>query len=90
MAKVTQLHRHPEEHNDLWEEEIFEWISDITEFIKNRAYGRITAGAIVLVNDKLDVVTAYAGKVRTFTMVGAFKHMGNRIFNENMQDENED
>lgn len=87
MKPVTNLYRHPSEHDDTFEEQILEWIADTTESIKDRKFGKVTGGAMVLTTDKRDVITSYAGRVQTFTTVGAFKHMCNRIFKEELEDE---
>lgn len=89
MPKVTQLHRHPTEHNDFWEKETVEWLNDTVVMAQDRTYGKVTTGAVVLVTDEGDVITSYAGKVKTFTLVGAFKHITNRIFEENFETEEE-
>lgn len=90
MKNVTHLYRHPSECHDRHEQQIIEWTDDNTRIVKDRTYGRVTGGAIVLLTDRGEVVTAYAGDVRIFTMVGALKHMGNRIFKENMQDDEQE
>lgn len=84
MKAVTNLYRHPSEHDDIFEEQVLEWITDATKFIKGHKLGKVTGGAMVLTTDKQGVITSYAGLVRTFTIVGAFKHMCDRIFREEL------
>jgi hypothetical protein len=89
---VIELHRPkadsvPAAQHAEAEAEMKEWTKDNAEMVEDHVYGQIVAGAAVFLNAKGNVITSYAGHVRTFTMVGALKYLQDRIHRDHHGDD---
>lgn len=67
--------------------EVRQLILDMAEAVANDKYGKQIFAAVVMINDKHEVATAYAGRAHIFTTLGALQHMANRISQRQMEDE---
>jgi len=68
---------------------VLETAKNNLEVIKNKKFGRITFIATLMLDDRGNVVTQYNGDIRSFSTIGGLQYMAQRIFNENLSDEDD-
>ena len=74
-------------YNKVFRDNVIELFSDVTESLQEDRYGKQIFGAVILISEDHQVLTAYAGRAHHFTTLGALQSMMNRIERENGEEQ---